>query len=69
MATTGFVAGISGLTLPPHHSLAVGVLAAAVAILPAGLIESWYKRRHRREDEQLFVLPEDQRVTTKIKAR
>jgi hypothetical protein len=56
-------------TLPSHHSLAVGALAGAVAALPAGLIESWYKRRHRREEEQLFVLPADQGVTTKVEAR
>jgi hypothetical protein len=47
----------------------MGALAAAVVALPAGLIESWYKRRHRREEEQLFVLPTDQRVTTITEAR
>jgi hypothetical protein len=57
------------LALPSHHSFAVGALAAAAVALPAGLIESWYKRRHRREEERLFVLPADQRVTTKIEAR
>jgi hypothetical protein len=65
----GFVAGIVGSTLQSHHSFAVGALAAAGAALPAGLIETWYKRRHRREEEQLFVLPADQRVTTKTEAR
>ncbi|HTA13024.1 MAG TPA: hypothetical protein VK765_06345 [Solirubrobacteraceae bacterium] len=45
------------------------MIAATVAALPAGLIESWYKRRHRREEEQLFVLPEAQRVTTRVEAR
>lgn len=64
-----FVAGMVGWTLPSHHSFAVGVLAAAVAVLPAGLIESWYKQRHRREEEVLFVLPTDQQVTTKTEAR
>jgi hypothetical protein len=47
----------------------MGALAAAAVALPAGLIESWYKRRHRREEEQLFVLPADQQVTTKGEAR
>jgi hypothetical protein len=58
-----------GWTLPSHHSFAVGALAAAGAALPAGLIESWYKRRHRREEEQLFVLPADRLVTTNTEAR
>lgn len=53
----GFVAGFAGLTLPTHHSLATGVLAAAVTVAPAGLVEMWYRRRDRREDEQLIVLP------------
>lgn len=65
----GFVGGLVGLTLPSHHSFVAGALAAAGAALPAGLIESWYKRRHRQEEEQLFVLPTDQQVTTKTDAR
>ncbi|MGP0100201.1 MAG: hypothetical protein ACLPUT_01075 [Solirubrobacteraceae bacterium] len=64
----GFVIGMVGWTLPSHHSFAAGALAAAAAALPAGLIESWYKRRHRREEEVLFVLPADRRVTTKAEA-
>ncbi len=64
----GFVAGIVAWTLPSHHSFATGVLAAAVTAAPAGFVESWYKRRHRREAEQLFVLPEAQRITTKSDA-
>jgi len=55
--TVGFVAGVVGLGLPGHLSLATGVLAATVIAVPAGLVEGWYKRRHRREEEQLFVLP------------
>ncbi len=65
----GFVAGVVALTLPSHHSFATGVLAAAVTAVPAGLVESWYKRRHQREEEQLFVLPETQRITTKVESR
>jgi hypothetical protein len=65
----GFVGGIVVLALPNHHSFAVGALAGAATALPAGLIESWYKRRHRREEEQLFVLPTDQQVATKLEAR
>jgi hypothetical protein len=65
----GFVAGIVGLTLPSHHSLATAALAGAVTAAPAGLVENWYKRRHRREEEQLFVPPEAKRITTNIEAR
>jgi hypothetical protein len=65
----GVVGGIVGSSLPGHHSFAMGALAAAAVALPARLIESWYKRRHRREEEQLFVLPSDQRVTTITEAR
>jgi hypothetical protein len=64
-----FLGGLIGWTLASHHSFAVGVLAAAAATLPAGLVESWYKRRRRHEEEQLFVLPTDQQVTTNIYAR
>jgi len=67
--TIGFVAGVVGLGLPSHHSLATGVLAATVTAVPAGLVESWYKRRNRREEEQLFVLPEARRIATRIDAR
>jgi hypothetical protein len=68
-AAAGFLGGMVGWTLPSHHSFAVGALAAAGTALPAGLIESWYKRRHRREEEQLFVLPTDQRVATRTEVR
>jgi hypothetical protein len=64
----GFLGGMVGWTLPSHHSFAVGVLAATATALPAVLIESWHKRRHRRDEEQLFVLPTDQRVATKVEA-
>ena len=65
----GFVAGFVGLSLPSHHSLATALLAVVVIAAPAGLLESWYKRQHRRQEEQLFVLPEPQRTTTKIEPR
>jgi hypothetical protein len=65
----GFVAGLVALTLPSHHSLATGVLAAAATVAPAGLVETWYRQRHRREEEQLFVLPEAPQIVTKIDAR
>jgi hypothetical protein len=68
-AVASAIGGTALWILPHHHSLAVALLAATVAALPAGLIESWYKRRHRREEEQLFVLPETQRVTTRVEAR
>jgi len=67
--TAGFLGGLVGWTLPSHHSLVVGALAALAAAAPAAFVESWYRRRDRREDEQLFVLPEASPVTTKIKAR
>jgi hypothetical protein len=63
------IAGSVGVATPHHHSLGLAMIGVAVAALPAGLIESWYKRRHRREDEQLFVLPEAQRTTTRVEAR
>jgi hypothetical protein len=65
----GFVAGIVGMALPSHHSLAMGALALTVTAVPAGLVESLYRRRHRREEEQLFVLPEAQQIATNIEAR
>jgi hypothetical protein len=67
--TIGVVAGMVALALPSHHSLAMRVLGVAVTTAPAGLVESWYKGRHRREQEQLFVLPEAQPIATKIEAR
>jgi hypothetical protein len=64
-----FVGGIVVFALPSHDSFAAGALVGAAAALPAGLIESWYKRRHRREGEVLFVLPTDQQVATKVETR
>lgn len=65
----GVLAGFVGLTLPTHHSFATGVLAAAATVAPAGLIETWYKRRQRREEEQLFVLPDAPPIATTVHGR
>jgi hypothetical protein len=65
----GFIAGLVGLTLPSHHSFVTGAVAAAATAVPAGLVESRYRRRHRWEGERLFVLPEAQPITTKIEIR
>lgn len=65
----GLLAGFVGLTLPTHHSFVTGVLAAAAAVAPAGLVETWYKRRQRREEEQLFVLPDAPPIATTIRGR
>lgn len=64
------VSGLSGLAvylLPAHHhSVALVVLAGIIMFVPAVVIETWYKRRHRRESEQLFVLPESPPVRASV---
>jgi hypothetical protein len=62
----GVLAGFVASALPTHHSLAWGLLAAALTAAPAGLLETWYKRRQRRAEEQLFVLPEAPTIATTI---
>jgi len=54
----GFVGGLVVYLLPHHHSLAVAVLAGALSVWPGMLVERWYRQRHRREEERLFVLPD-----------
>jgi hypothetical protein len=67
----GALGGFIGLALPhPHHdAAAIAGLVGALAAVPVALVERWYKRRHRREEEQLFVLPEARTAPTVTTAR
>ena len=64
--TVGFVSGLAIYLLPAHHSLVLTVVAAVIMAVPAVVLEASYKRRHRRESEQLFVLPESPPVRATV---
>jgi Flp pilus assembly protein TadB len=57
----GGVGSIAGLSLAGVHGvdhLAKAVIVAIVTVLPAWLVEIWWRRRCRRDAEQLLVLPQ-----------
>ncbi len=54
--------------MDPHaHSITGRVIVGSLFLLPPALIESWYKRRHRRPDERLFTLTADEPRLARIR--
>jgi hypothetical protein len=56
----GALGPIAGLMLPRWHGVdhtTSVVLGVALLAVPPALVEAWWKRRQRRADEQLLVLP------------
>lgn len=58
--------GLVNFALSGRHELATSILVSAVAVAPAAVIEAWYKHRHRRQAERLFVLPEYQPIGVEV---
>jgi hypothetical protein len=55
-----FVGSITVAAIPHSHHFATYVVVALLLFAPASLVETWYKQRQRRRDEQLFTLPTQQ---------
>jgi hypothetical protein len=48
--------------LPAHHRPAIILGVTALFIVPPTLLEAWFKRRHRRSEEQLLLPSETERA-------
>jgi hypothetical protein len=66
VAIAGWLGGFVTWLLPGRHSLAMSLVAAAIAVVPAMCVEAWYKRRDRHRAERLFVLPEYRSMSTQV---
>jgi hypothetical protein len=58
----GALGPIGGFMLPKLHLVdhtTRGMLGLTLLAVPPALVETWWKRRQRRADEQLLVLPNE----------
>lgn len=60
--------GVVGWAMPHSHGVEhwiLFVVFASATLLPAYLVEAWWKRRRKREAERIIVLPSSAQITAR----